>query len=288
MLACSSEPNSRSNDEPRRYPGLVLIDDMEDENTQTLQDSAGYLGFWYTYDDRKDCREDYCCTVDMSKLNAACATNEVAQCPGQMSPDPEPGMGAPDFPMSPTSAAGFAADPSKAEIQAEVAESKFAAHMSGEGYGLWGAGMGVTLNEDAAFDATTPRLPNESFVGIRFLGATGLGAQAVNVKVPDISGQPGGGMCLPKSGCGVKQGCYADWGKVVTLDSTWREYRILFSELEVPDFGAYVGAPPAAIDPTQLFQVQFQTDGANDGAPFDIWVDNVAFILANGSTAPVN
>ncbi len=247
----------------RDIAGVALLDNLEDGNTQTLQDEAGYKGFWYTYDDKTEC------------------DNMM----------PEAGMTWPppsdeSFPMTAYADAGLAPPP-------EGDDNKLGARFTGADHALWGAGMGFTLLENAPFD-----LAAAGFVGLRFWGISPGGPQAVQIKVPDDASNPTVGMCVPRDAtlCN-KQGCHADPAVTVEFGPEWKLYKVYFTKtvaddattasfetgpMVPPSWGVYNGEKPSMLNPSAAYQVQFQV-GRVSSPGFDIWVDNVGLILAGGA-----
>jgi hypothetical protein len=247
-------------------PGVALVDDFEDGNTQILDNPEGVKGFAYTYDDRKDCREDFCCG-SAATLTDTCATDDEAGCAGEMQPTPESMA----FPMNDTSTVPASVTAATEAAGMEAANSTKAARIVGGSYGVWGAGMGITLNEDKAW-----ALPADA-VGLRFLALSVNGDVTMEVKLQDASSRPSEGLCIPNTACDEHQGCYADFLTTVTVTPQWQIHEVMFEDLAPPDFGRYQsGSPPDALDRSKVFQLQFQVPKSTD---FDIWIDNVGFIV---------
>lgn len=249
----------------RNVAGVALLDDLEDGNTQSLADEAGYLGFWYAYDDKNEC------------------DNPGDPPSGLTSPDPADM----DFPMTNYADVANVTSPG---IEGSQESNDTGARFSGQDHGLWGAGMGINLAEGAPYD-----LSAQGFVGLRFWGISPGGEQNVQVKVPDMISNPLGGVCIPRDNalCDT-QGCFDDAFRTVTFTSQWQLFKVYFTQTVSDDattsaievgplnrggWGSYVEGAITDFDPTQAVQVQFQLPRVPDPG-FDIFVDNVGFILA--------
>jgi endoglucanase len=122
------------------------------------------------------------------------------------------------------------------------------------------AGLGVNMtNPKAFYDAS--RFAGISFYARRSAGASGR----VRVSITDWNTDPDGGVCTE---------CFNHFGQEIVLSETWSLYTLPFESLrQVPGWGA---PRPRQIDPSRIFFIVF---GVFDrGAPFDVWVDDLAFI----------
>jgi hypothetical protein len=140
--------------------------------------------------------------------------------------------------------------------------SKFAAHMHGRvGYGtvVFG-GMGLNLvDPKGPYDAS-------KYKGVGFWAKKGPeGTGRVRFKIPDSSTDASGGVC---------RDCSNDFGVEIELGEVWQHFAFLWRGLkQLPDWGS---PRPRAIKPSKLFGMQWQVN--QQGADFDIWVDDVEFI----------
>jgi hypothetical protein len=120
-------------------------------------------------------------------------------------------------------------------------------------------GLGVSLTE--------PKQPYDASCckGVSFKGKkTGATNAKVRLKVGDWQTSPEGGLC---------QQCFNDFGADLMFTDEWTEYTVLFAEMKQEP---YWGEPKAAIDPTALYQLQWQVN--EKGQPFDIQVDDVKLV----------
>lgn len=122
------------------------------------------------------------------------------------------------------------------------------------------AGVGFNFVDPmSAFDAS-------AYAGLVFWArSVGDGAAQVRVKVPDVNTDPNGGRCSE---------CFNDFGATVELTAEYAEHVLLFRDLRQLDGW---GSPrPPAITPQEVFAVRFEL--AERGAPFDVYIDDVAFV----------
>lgn len=124
-------------------------------------------------------------------------------------------------------------------------------------------GMGVSF--------TDPKQPYDasSCQGVAFTARGGEGTTNIRVKVGDWQTVPEGGLC---------QNCYNDFGGDFLLTSTFQDFTLKFADMKQEP---YWGEPKAAIDPTALYQLQWQVSKAS--GPFEVVVDNVRFVGCTGA-----
>jgi endoglucanase len=140
--------------------------------------------------------------------------------------------------------------------------SQHSAHMMGKVAGAGAplfAGLGFSFTDPkAAYDAT-------AFSGVSFYAKMGPGSTAtVRLKVPDANTDPVGKVCSE---------CFNDFGADLTLTDQWKRYTVPFATMKQMDGW---GAPhPASIDRSKIYGLQWQV--AEQGASYDVWVDNVQF-----------
>jgi hypothetical protein len=246
--------------------------------------SQGLIGGWYTYDDTKSC------------------SNTAFQ-----SGDPIPGTINP--PPTAFSYQTYAGNPAAPAAEGEQSGNGAGLHFWGDQHSGFAGGMGVQLKNEGVFD-----LAAAGYVGVRFIGWASKETM-LDVKLSDSlsEAKPGGvdGECKFNDwdlGCvypgdaapSYDQGCFNTPLANVTLNTTWREYRVFFNKSvqDDPATPAYEIGPMVrgmwgttdageSIDNTkfplrlnQVYQFQVQTTGAD---PFDIWLDNVGFILPGGA-----
>jgi hypothetical protein len=145
----------------------------------------------------------------------------------------------------------------------------FAANTNGLGFGNWGAGIGLDLNNDgvtvASYDAS-------KFKGFCLWARVGPGAdtggQTVRFKILDGNTTPQGGVCSPDSTS--PNYCYDGFGANLSLTPAWQLFKFTWSALKQQAWGHQ----EAAIQPSKLYSVQFET-GATDA--FDTWLFGLEF-----------
>jgi hypothetical protein len=143
--------------------------------------------------------------------------------------------------------------------------STFAAHTTGSGFTVWGAGIGFDLNnpsgsakkvyDASAYSGITLWIKGSSDKPLRF-----------NIATKDTA--PEGGTCnLTDAGAA---GCNDHFGTTLALTADWTAKTIMFSDLAQSSFGV-----PATFKRAELIGLQFQVA---QGATFDFWIDDVAFV----------
>lgn len=124
----------------------------------------------------------------------------------------------------------------------------------------WGAGFGVNMlsRKDGAYDAS-------KYVGISFKAKVGEGStRQVRFSIGDANTHPDSGICKV---------CWNHFGKDLTVTPQWKEYRVLFSELQQQ---AGWGDPrPTALSPSKLVAIDWAITG---GQTYDLWVDDIQFL----------
>jgi hypothetical protein len=146
--------------------------------------------------------------------------------------------------------------------------SAFAAATSGNGFTVWGAGMGFDLNNPTAVGMTGSRAQYDAsrFTSIVFK-AKGNVPIRVSLEIVGVTPSDRGGTCAPSTTMGEE--CDDLHGTLVDLTSDWKEYVVEFGKLRQGGWGKAV--PFAATDVTAVL---FQTD---KDVSFDIAVDDVRF-----------
>jgi hypothetical protein len=220
-------------DAPYASNQLELIDDMEGM-TGVIADLGGRTGNWFTYND----------------MSATGHQTPIAG--GTFMPSEN--------------------DPARA-IPENLGggKSHYASQTSGNGFAVWGAGMGFNFtNPRATYDVT-------AYTGFVFwarigskVGAADGGVANVRFNVPDMNTDPSAAVCTA---------CSDYLGYPLTLTTDWQEFTILFTQLAQLGFGAPY---EAALDAAHVYGCQFliTTDASigNSGAAFDVWVDDIYFI----------
>jgi hypothetical protein len=141
--------------------------------------------------------------------------------------------------------------------------SLHAAHTSGSGFTVWGAGMGFDLNDQGG-SSTKQTYDASSFTGFTFWVMAGQGgATSVRFNVPTKATDPAGNICTPAAKCNDH------FGTTVNLTTSWTQVTVNFSQLQQLGWGT-----PATFQASQLYGVEFQFD---PNKTFDLWVDDISF-----------
>ncbi|MET0411646.1 MAG: hypothetical protein ABW217_10130 [Polyangiaceae bacterium] len=275
--ACSDDPRIPDGN---HYPGLVVIDDMEDGQQNILSDS-GRVGIWYIYSDETDGSTQ------------------------------EPAIG---FPMwqnglepVPPRPCGPAAAPLTGARQYFNSETscKYVARTWGTGQIGFGAGVGIDLNGEGG--VKNP-INASAFRGIGFFIRGSARNNTVRMNVQDIQTTPESAAAARRRGvaaCGelaplcddpanaanpactvAPVTCNAHYGIDITdLSANWAWKEFTFEQL-AQAFGGN-GSP---IRRDAIVGIQFQVLGADGDAnptmgmlspiiPFDFAIDNLSFLL---------
>ncbi len=145
--------------------------------------------------------------------------------------------------------------------------SKYAAHISGKlapgAPGVYPfAGFGFGLSEHGTYDASR-------YKGVTFWAK---GPGKIRLEIPDAYTSPAGGWCTD---------CYNDFGREIALTDRWEQYTVLWDWLlQKPNWGDR----KPAITPEKLVAMEWEF--SSQDRPFDIWVDDVAFICGVEGEAP--
>jgi hypothetical protein len=141
----------------------------------------------------------------------------------------------------------------------EIAMHLFGVTTAGSGDLNWGAGIGVNMvTQGLFFDAS-------KYVGIAFKAKAGpKSTRKVRFKIGDVNTHPDAKVCT---------GCWNHFGADLTLTGDWREYKVLFADVQQEP---YWGEPrPASVTPSKLIAIDW-TIGA--GQTYDMWIDNLVFL----------
>jgi hypothetical protein len=221
-----------------------LVDDLEDgDNTIGNGVGAPYpparVGYWFTYNSNP----------------TSCTPLMMSGCPCMQAPPPDP-LGLIPFPP--------AANPGNG--------SMFAAHTSGTGCTVWGAGLGVDFNncsgKSNAYNVS-------AYTGVSFSYKSNQPIRVLVASVPNLP-QSEGGQC-------PETDCHNHHGKNFAAASSWTTGQITWAELQG---SAQIGTPAMnpqtygatrPFDPAQVLNLGFQVDSAG-GQSFDLWVDDVNFL----------
>jgi len=141
------------------------------------------------------------------------------------------------------------------------AGSHFAAHTSGRGFTEWGAGIGLYLRAQQAYDAS-------GYAGISFWARRGPSStSSLQLAVPDGETSPLGGKCDLKANL-----CHDDFGYDLELTEEFQYFSFTWAELVARNWSAmYL----PGIDSSKIYGIQFQVDRDQD---FDFWIDDLSFL----------
>jgi hypothetical protein len=164
-----------------------------------------------------------------------------------------------------TPAAGSAFLPAK--VEPPRGSSAYAARMTGSGFTQWGAGMAFNLNDpgDGKGGSAKAVYDGSAYTAITFCArAAASTSLRVNLATKDTDAT--GDVCSPAAKC-------ADhFGKGISLSTDWTQYTIKFSDVAQVGWGQAI----PTFNPAQIYSTQFQVA---QGATFDVWIDDVQFVL---------
>jgi endoglucanase len=149
-----------------------------------------------------------------------------------------------------TEEGGAAGDDYAINIRGQTASSQ----------GAYGSSLGVNFTaSNTAYDAS-------KYIGVRFKAkAAEDSTKSVRLKVADVNTHKDGGVCTD---------CWNHFGKDIKLSNEWDQYTVLFSELhQVPGWGQ---PRPSAVKTDELWGLDWTV---GPGRKFDIWIDDVEFIV---------
>jgi hypothetical protein len=249
----------------RAIPDVLMISNAEGSSgflvdSELSSVGAALHGGWYTYDDVEDCpKEDRMGTVSPMKDAQYVMTKYNAM----VQPPPEAG------------------------------DNAEAIRFFGGGYSLWGAGIGVGLNNQGAgpdvYDLTKTKA-----TGLRFWAISPAGDVTIKVKFQDswseAEAEPRECCFWDKKTCepnacnmpagGLKQGCFAAPLVTRTVTTAWTLISIPFTEFARETWGIYADGmsrgPEVPLEVTKAYQLQIEV---GTDPTFDIWIDNVGFTL---------
>ncbi len=141
--------------------------------------------------------------------------------------------------------------------------SLFMAQTSGTGFTLWGAGVGVDLNNEGdpdGGDGMRMMYDASAHQGIVF-HARGNTAIRVKLLVDAVVPLDTGGSCAAD--------CEDAHGKIVPLSEEWQQFTVGFDEAFQEGWGT-----AATFDPATLISVQFQVSAGSD---FEFALDQIGF-----------
>lgn len=125
----------------------------------------------------------------------------------------------------------------------------------------WGVELGGNF-----LSAQSDLYDGSRYVGISFRAkAPGKGIKSVRFNLTDGNTHPDGAVCTT---------CYNHFRKDLNLTNEWKEYRVLFSELQQrPGWG---NPRPDHVTPSKLVAATFAVGGVD--SDFDVWLDDLQFL----------
>jgi len=139
---------------------------------------------------------------------------------------------------------------------------------------MWGTlGPGGTVYAGMGMNFVDPKEPYDAsmYGGVKFYARKGPGStDKVRLKIPDISTDPDAGKCKE---------CFNDFGVTFPVTEAWTEYVLPF---ELAKQEPYWGDEFPRITPSKIYALQWQAN--TNGANFDIYVDDVAFVGCDSVT----
>jgi hypothetical protein len=149
--------------------------------------------------------------------------------------------------------------------------SKYAMHVTGQGYTVWSV-LSVSMGWGSVDGGAPGLLPNNDDyrTGVTFWARIGdTSSNKVRFAISDKYSRPEGGYCV--DGGSMDVACYDTLGVDLTqLDTTWRQYRIPFGGLTQRNFGL----PRTKLDSSSIYTIEFNF---NPVTPFDFWLDDISF-----------
>ncbi len=125
----------------------------------------------------------------------------------------------------------------------------------------WGANLGANFlsTKGSIYDAS-------KYVGISFWGKAGPNSgKTVRFQVGDVNTHPDLGVCKT---------CWNHFGKDVTFTTEWKQYQILFSEMQQRE--GWGDPHPPSIVPDKLYSFDFSF--IDKGRKFELWIDDLQFL----------
>jgi hypothetical protein len=137
--------------------------------------------------------------------------------------------------------------------------TSMAMHTTGNGFAVWGAGVGIDLNSTGGDMSIKMPYDSSAFTGI-VLMAKGNGQVRAAVQISATIPPEEGGTCTLD--CDPH-------GKVLLLSDEWQQFTLPFDQLNQEGWGT-----EASWDATAVVGVQFKVGKDVD---FDFWVDEIGF-----------
>jgi len=138
----------------------------------------------------------------------------------------------------------------------------FAARFAGNGFTMWGAGMGFNINDpgDGMGGSMKMQYDASSFHAITFY-AKATGPMRLRVNISNKDTDAAGGHCMV---------CEDDFGEDFTLGTDWQSFTMNFTDMKQIGFGDAV----PTFDASAIYAIHFQVAMM----PFDVEVDEIGFL----------
>jgi hypothetical protein len=153
--------------------------------------------------------------------------------------------------------------------------SQYAFHTKGTGFTVWGAGVGATLTPGGGDGGTSKATYDASaYTGIAFMAKVDK-TVSVRFSVTDKNTAVEGGLCEDTSDKTSTRRCGDYFGLDLSVDATWKEYTLSFSDSAQNGWGL----PEQTMDKAHIYAFHAQVKGAaTTPANFELWLDNVHFV----------
>jgi hypothetical protein len=133
------------------------------------------------------------------------------------------------------------------------------AHVSGQGFAMWGAGLSAYF-----------RTADLSAFGSFKLRARGTGMLVVEVATPATSPAAEGGTC-------VGQGCFGHYSSVIQLGEVYQDFELAFGSLSQPSW-----AQPVELALDGVISINLVAKVTNGPASIDVWLDQLSLRTLDG------
>jgi hypothetical protein len=151
--------------------------------------------------------------------------------------------------------------------------SQYALHVTGHGFSVW-AVTSVSMKYGPTPDGGAEDvLPYDAHThqGITFWARIGdTSANQFRVGISDKYTRPQGGICSDAPGASEDVACFDYMGVDLTLQTSWRQYKVPFSGLGQRGFGLHEDS----LDTTSIITIEFNLPLSE---PFDFWLDDISF-----------
>jgi hypothetical protein len=140
------------------------------------------------------------------------------------------------------------------------------AHTRGRGFSDWGSHLTFNfMSGKAAYDVS-------KYAGITFWARSQRGTK-IRVNFPNKDTDTAGMLCQTMPGKGTTVGCHNHFGVELTLAAAWTKHTVLFKDIKQEP---YWGRQAETFDAANVYSM---TMAIPKGVTYDVWVDDVAFIL---------